>query len=946
MRVWMLGLVAMTVLAGPAVAQDDPQRTFLKATTVRDAEHDPKAAAKLFEQVGRNTKAPAELRTRAWLEAGRCRALVGDDTGARTAFEKAAKGEGPAARLAKDRLAGKPDEAAMRFYGRVHATVARLGDGDGDKIKRAVQELGWIGPGATPIVAAVAENEKQRLEFVTDLARVIVQLGGKEAAMFLDRARQQDDVLWRRAVLRGMVGPNWRDSHLIDAIRRWTADPDALVRAEIVDHLYYALSAEDLVRLLDDPSEDVRAKTWLRLYSLSGDSRPDYRSRVPKKLLSARLGAMLRSESRQLREGAARFMTTLWETADGRRAFLDAVIGERRDELFTVGGSGSFPSYSGGPFDTPPSPETVLEAVQAAPAASRSTRPHPATRSLFAFVLSCLDAWNEDALPTVLACIDKGYDQAHRMHSNRRASGRLTAWLLEKGGDRGLVEVSRRLDTVCRGFGLEPLAGRTTLPKAAFGGLAAFARKYADQLHHDDLNNPFVVEPVLDALVATGDRRVPGLFSELIEKSRFALPPVMERLHKLQGKEADAALARLITTAKPDNRELEGVRTMVLFELFCRGYSKPDAYVAGYRLGLPRGRVVGSAFDTEAFSDGRGLAWFNREWQPADDPRRKKLSGEEMAKILDACLSIEDGRVRAKAWRDLLEPDGSTRRIRGGLGGAAHVNLSLPSDALAVVYRRALTSARFDFIAALLTKRVAAPAELKKTLFEDVLALENRRIAGSIIASVDAPADELIPRALQAYDADRYVRDLVTMLAGWKRPDMIERIRKLIDHEDSRTRTRAWRALRLVDVDWVHRRLGRLLEGSDKGLKLWALQEAVTRVDPELAPHLLELLRDPDLTIRKQAKLALEAISLYVDHKTRWEKLKSASGLDASSAAAALIEKARSGNKDVRVAAINSLGTLAVPETLPILITWMEDEDKDIARAAKEAVAKINASKK
>ncbi len=48
------------------------------------------------------------------------------------------------------------------------------------------------------------------------------------------------------------------------------------------------------------------------------------------------------------------------------------------------------------------------------------------------------------------------------------------------------------------------------------------------------------------------------------------------------------------------------------------------------------------------------------------------------------------------------------------------------------------------------------------------------------------------------------------------------------------------------------------------------------------------------------------------------------------------------GKLRIRVAAIASLGTLGVPETLPFLIELMEDGDAEVAAAASAAVQRIN----
>ncbi len=70
-----------------------------------------------------------------------------------------------------------------------------------------------------------------------------------------------------------------------------------------------------------------------------------------------------------------------------------------------------------------------------------------------------------------------------------------------------------------------------------------------------------------------------------------------------------------------------------------------------------------------------------------------------------------------------------------------------------------------------------------------------------------------------------------------------------------------------------------------------------------------------------------------------------ASGLDATSAAEALIRKAREGPKEQRLLALQSLGTLGVAETLPFLLELVSgaETDPDLVAAARAAIEKINA---
>lgn len=109
--------------------------------------------------------------------------------------------------------------------------------------------------------------------------------------------------------------------------------------------------------------------------------------------------------------------------------------------------------------------------------------------------------------------------------------------------------------------------------------------------------------------------------------------------------------------------------------------------------------------------------------------------------------------------------------------------------------------------------------------------------------------------------------------------------------------------------------------------------------DRRLAPALVQLLRDPVSAVRERAKSALEATEFYVDQTERWQRLLHGAGLQANTAAEALVQQTKPANdKRIRLAAIRGLGALGVKETLPLLIQLMQDPDPDIATAATTAV--------
>ena len=115
--------------------------------------------------------------------------------------------------------------------------------------------------------------------------------------------------------------------------------------------------------------------------------------------------------------------------------------------------------------------------------------------------------------------------------------------------------------------------------------------------------------------------------------------------------------------------------------------------------------------------------------------------------------------------------------------------------------------------------------------------------------------------------------------------------------------------------------------------------------DMRAVPFLLEALKDENATVRKAAEEELKSIRFYNEQKQLWTRLMNGTDLTAASAAEALVKQATDGKKDVRLTAIQSLGTLGKVETLPFLVKLMGDEDPDIRKAAKAAADRINTAK-
>jgi hypothetical protein len=185
----------------------------------------------------------------------------------------------------------------------------------------------------------------------------------------------------------------------------------------------------------------------------------------------------------------------------------------------------------------------------------------------------------------------------------------------------------------------------------------------------------------------------------------------------------------------------------------------------------------------------------------------------------------------------------------------------------------------------------------------------------------------------------------VDLVAEFRDEAAAKLIVPLLDHDDNSVRLEATRALAGLPIADAWQHAAKQLRDPAANVRVAACRVLGSLVEARAVPNLVEMLKDED--VRDEAKSALEKIQFYVDQKARWDKLSAAGGLDATSAAAALLKQAASGQaKEIRLAAIASLGTLAVPETLPMLVGWMSDADPEIAAAAKGAVERMNAAAK
>ncbi len=136
-----------------------------------------------------------------------------------------------------------------------------------------------------------------------------------------------------------------------------------------------------------------------------------------------------------------------------------------------------------------------------------------------------------------------------------------------------------------------------------------------------------------------------------------------------------------------------------------------------------------------------------------------------------------------------------------------------------------------------------------------------------------------------------------------------------------------------------------LLSNPDSGIRSKTCDVLAQRLDAKAVPALLRVLGDSSGEVRTAAKDALQQIRFFHDEKARWQRFFQGQEVSTVGAAQMLLAQASKDQPLVtRVLAIQSLGTLAAPETLPFLIEWAAQGPPEVVSAAKSAIERINSA--
>jgi len=886
----MKRLIVGMVLVGaalPAQDQKDARAALARAVVIEEQELDVARAVAEYRRLAGDATVPDELRAQARLRLGMALLRTGQEAEGSRLLEELARGGGELAERARGALAADQvhDQTMQR---RVEAAVQLMRT----DVNKGREELTFLGAAAAPALGKLLLTLPFDRELLTNGVSLLLQLDAAEAERTLLLLREQD-VFVRRAAARGL----WRTGRTATdaAVLAFLRDPDEDVRATATRGLAAAMAVEELLPYLAEASDGVRRAAFEGLLRVRGDRR----------------AALLPVAEQELARAAP--ATSLWAfTFDGDQLRNAPTIDFALRALRHPACHARVQSI--GRVEVAPN-ECLDQAVATAEALGPLDQRDFKRGELGALVRACEDSWDERALAKRLRLLRLGYGSVVKWLANRVATPELVGVVLEHLEGISLRETA-----------LGQLLSKWPIPPERWRALADVAVARAkDATTGPDPEAARDVDLATRLATATLHPDAMEWVAQFAPTDVHAFHGAVHALSALGDlpPPARAALVAL-ATADVDFERWQAVPRHEFWEPF-DWLSNLCSLVARH------GMDAGADWFVRAHRDGSQpnvlqVLFPSRE-------REVRLRDETVASILKKCLALGRPDVLAQV----------ASQVQQASSLVVPVYRTLCEFAVAALREPRPSQSLQQLVGSLVSKRVD-PNAGEKVLIE-ALAHEDRDVGRAALNNV-SKAPRLSHAAVAAL-AERLQRDgeglALHRLAQHAGPAQVELIASFLKHDDPQLRTTAVSALASMrDVDVVDRLVPTFADPS-ASVRLAACYAAARLRDRRLAPAMVECLRDPDEKVREQAKTALEATEFYVDQVERWQRLLHGSGLEANTAAEALLRQSKAGNdKRIRLAAIGGLGALGVKETLPLLIQLMQDPDAEIAAAASAAVAALS----
>jgi HEAT repeat protein len=974
---------------GAKQGAETTEQSVARAKLLADSEHDYEKALALAESVAGDEKVASEVRGRALVVAARSLVQLGRANDAQNRLRVALGFGGPAADEARRLLdAGQTDQqlelriakAIEEIFGGANANSEAVKPGTlaGNQTAR---DLIWVGAPAVPRLAKVLADV-DHLANVSGAAFLLGNIGTKDAADAIRVALQRPDPLYRRAVLRGfesMTDPfehaTFWSSPAREAAVSLRLDRDPGVRKAALVEQSPLMKLDEILAPTSDADDAVRVAAWQALQWRLNNNRS--LALTDTAILPA-LRRCLKEDHDAVRTAAASLFSTtpFLRDPEGRELALESML----DPVLTGPDVQDLPGWmssynvveaqnwtlprpipidllvrlaerfgQGRRFDVSPSPRDTLLSLKALSAwigASSNARVDghlgwPASDRAAAWRLlrfglgaSFLDwaqanATAED-LPTIVDFAIEAENSGFVWNlvepkvktltdDQRQAVGRSLARIVET-----------RLSTLDR-------ADKYQLNSFSMWchSLLAFGSDAGDELLIRIASGKTVFP---DAWITTQLLTRPFPVVELRHLAQLVtLPSLRQSSEEFRAR--NDALGRLAAAHSPE-------LPSILAACYSRGINGREVVIRGRQSVRPHGFLwlVARDFGGDEATATR-LDDERRSSETA--PRRVKFdvaaawapsySETEVREAFEACARLGD----SSFWYDvryavmLLPESGPYDPIAAAvLELATRLVPTAPLESNGnpptVVYD-------------LLLRRAPGWEDLA------LLGASDSRWRAAILNGMQQVTPGLLDRVSALHDSGAFAfrTALVSRLANEKDPAIRARAAGFLKDESADVRAAAISATIAIDSAHALDLVLPLAKDEKSSVRIALCKELGAVFDRRVIPVLVDLLKDPSDGVRDVAKKSLDSLQYTLEQEQKWKRVLEGAGLDSSNAAEALIKQAAAGQpKATRLVAIESLGTLGVAETLPVLIQFMGDGDAEVAAAAKEAVARINRQSK
>jgi HEAT repeat protein len=957
--------------AKPTAQSATPEQRLAQGKLVADSEHDPERALTLLGALAADASVKSEVRAQALVAAARCLNQLGRGDEAKVKLQAAAQLNGPGADEAKHLLEGgfTDQQLELRIAKAIDEVMSMSSPGNLPVLElaktRPCQDLIWVGAPAVPRLSRFLADV-DHLPNVTAATFLLASINTDEAATAVRDALMQADPFYKRAVLAAFP-PNtvWSDP-IRAAVMTLLNDADPHVRQWVLTDASRLATEKELLPLTRDADDSVRKSAWHAIRSRDRGSDVD--------ALVAALRRCLKEDGDEVRLEAVEMLRSerILESDSGRALYAETLL----DPILTAPVGGKTPHWLRGDakvlFDRPIAIDLLVHVAE-----KLGTVGTVGVDGVTRFQAPGGDAFDDLVRRSASAAVEGS------SHLGWPAAERTKVWPLLRFGVGGVmgewiqrnataddVPAIAEYATACgdvntvagvvrrREVKLSP-AQRSAVAKSL---LRLFAADTADwERLTGKPPQPFQRwQFMLSLLLELGDDEA----DRAVVRAQAVIPDVSllnQLLNRVDPPVDPQRLVELVTATTGRRNEDDRARNRALGRIAAARLPElPKLVVRCYELGLEAEVVPGPSGGQ---ARPRGFVWLvAREPDPNEEasPRRGAASR-------DPQKSRNSGRSATRADWAPSYPEADVRFAfeecaRMGAGGfwwdvASALDLlpdEGPFDPVATAFLELVTAK----VATIPEERLRTAGALRSGLAREVL---QRRAPGwkefALAHCLDGELGETIVTSVPEFTAELVQKVAESPLEGTVKSRRLL-VQALGYGQDEALRARAVDFLRDPSGEVRSAAIGSVLRvAPDRALDLllplakdpdsrvrYALYESLASTfDRRAIPVLVDGLQDSAAGNREVAKKSLDSIQYVFEQKDKWKRMLEGAGLDSANAAEALVKQAAANQpKAARLIAIESLGTLGVAETLPVLISFMGDSDAEIAAAAKAAVEKIN----